>query len=264
MESSPMVSVIMPAYNSAGYIKEALDSVIKQTHPHWELIVIDDASTDNTVSIVEDQSRREPRIKLIKNFYNQGPGPTRNAGIHLAKGDLIAFLDSDDLWLPGKLEIQLHFMKKHDLNMCFSSYLLMNEEGELSGKMIEALPVLTYSKLLRSNYVGNLTAMYDVRKTGKIFAPQMRKRQDWGLWLTILKRFGPTRGVLEPLAIYRIRKESLSRKKYALITHNFRIYRNFLKLGRLKSTCYMGIFLWEHFMIKSRREKRLNEGSKLF
>ena len=129
--------------------------------------------------------------------------------------------------------------------------------------MMSALPVLTYEKLLRSNYVGNLTAIYDVRKTGKIYAPELRKRQDWGLWLTILKKFGPVHGILEPLAIYRIRKESLSRNKYSLVKHNYRIYRDFLNFGRLKSIYYMRKFLWEHFIVKSRQEKSLDKRSEL-
>lgn len=254
-----MVSVIMPAYNSADYISEAIGSVLQQTYPKWELIVIDDASKDNTLYIVENFSKQDSRVTIIKNPHNMGPGLTRNAGIEVANGDFIAFLDSDDLWLPQKLEIQLEFMKKHDLSMCFSSYYLMKEGGERIPKIIEALPTLTYRKLLRSNYVGNLTAIYDVNKTGKIFAPLMRKRQDWGLWLTILKKTGPTRGILEPLAIYRIRKESLSRKKYSLIKHNFSIYRDFLNYGVFKSAFMMGIFLWEHFMVKSKQEKTLDQ-----
>ena len=263
MESAPMVSVIMPAYNSAAYISEAIGSVLQQTYPHWELLVIDDASTDNTISLVEEQSKRDSRIKLTKNIDNQGPGFSRNAGIEVAKGDFIAFLDSDDLWLPVKLERQLNLMKENDLTMCFSSYLLMDEQGNRIPRMIEALPVLTYEKLLRSNYVGNLTAIYDVRKTGKIYAPELRKRQDWGLWLTILWKFGPAHGILEPLAIYRIREESLSRNKYSLVRHNYRIYRDFLNFGYLKSIFFMGRFLWEHFMVKSRQEIPLDEGGKL-
>ncbi len=255
MESAPIVSVIMPAYNSAAFISEAIGSVTQQTYPHWELIVIDDASTDTTGRIIQDVSEKDSRINLISNINNQGPGSSRNAGIKAAKGDFIAFLDSDDVWLPDKLAFQLNFMEQHDLHMCFSSYLLMNEEGERIPQVIEALPVLTYKKLLRSNYVGNLTAIYDVRKIGKVLAPNMRKRQDWAMWLTILKKYGPTRGILQPLAIYRVRKKSLSGNKLGLIIHNFRIYRNFLNYGRYKSVYSMGRFLWEHFMVKSMQEK---------
>lgn len=258
MQCDSLVSVIMPAYNSAAYISEAIGSVMQQTYTHWELIVIDDASTDDSILIVKQLMQEEQRIMLLQNFQNSGPGPTRNAGIKAAKGDFIAFLDSDDVWLPAKLEVQLGFMKKHDLKICFSSYYLMNEEGVKLPHIIEALPVLTYSKLLLSNYVGNLTGIYDARG-GKFYAPYLRKRQDWGLWLKVIKHTGQARGITEPLAIYRIRKGSLSRNKYALIKHNFRVYRNFLRFGRLKSALYLSRFLWEHFFIKSRQEKILNK-----
>src|SRR5690606_2128002 len=177
--------------------------------------------------------------------------------------DFIAFLDSDDLWLANKLEKQLRFMKKHNSKMCFSSYLLMNETGTRLPKMIEALPVLTYQKLLLSNYVGNLTGIYDARN-GKYYAPELWKRQDWGLWLSVIKQTGPARGITEPLAVYRIRNNSLSRNKYALLKHNYLIYRDFLNLGILKSTISMSRFLWEHFFVKSRQEKLLDKGGKLF
>lgn len=250
-----LVSVIMPAHNSAAFISEAIGSVLQQTYSNLELIVIDDASHDETVVIVEDLIKNDQRIVLLKNKQNLGPGPSRNTGIKAAKGDFIAFLDSDDLWLPQKLEVQLGFMAEHNIKMCFSSYLLMNEEGKKLPKMIEALPVLTYKKLLLSNYVGNLTGIYDAREA-KYYAPTLPKRQDWALWLNILEKTGPAWGILKPLAIYRIRKKSLSRNKYALFSHNYKIYSKFLNFGRLKSTLYMGRFLWEHFFVKSRQEKR--------
>ena len=258
MQFDSLVSVIMPAYNSAAYISEAIRSVMQQTYIHWELIVIDDDSKDDTVRLVRQHMQEEQRIVLLENIQNIGPGPSRNAGITSAKGDFIAFLDSDDLWLPAKLEVQVMFMKKHELKMCFSSYYLMDEEGVKLPKMIEALPVLTYSKLLLSNYVGNLTGIYDARG-GKVYAPSLRKRQDWALWLKIIKQTGPARSITEPLAVYRIRRGSLSRNKYALIKHNFMVYRSFLNFGRIKSTLYLGRFLWEHFFIKSRQEINLNK-----
>lgn len=258
MDPVNLVSVIMPAHNSAVFISESINSVLQQTHVNIELIVIDDGSTDETVSIVKGLIQKDPRILLLENQKNLGPGPSRNAGIKAAKGDFIAFLDSDDLWLTYKLEKQLRFMKEHNLSMCFSSYLLIDETGTRLNKIIEALPVLTYPKLLLSNYVGNLTGIYDARD-GKYYSPDLRKRQDWGLWLNIVKQTGPARGIMEPLAVYRIRNNSLSRKKYALLKHNYLIYRDFLNFGILKSTMYMSRFLWEHFFVKRRQEKQLNK-----
>ncbi|QED39128.1 glycosyltransferase family 2 protein [Antarcticibacterium arcticum] len=261
--NTPLVSVIMPAYNTSNFIAEAIDSVIKQTWAHWELIIIDDVSTDDTVEVVNSFSAKEDRIHLIKNLSNKGPGVARNLGIEKAKGSFIAFLDSDDQWLPYKLETQIGFMQQNDLEMSFSSYYLLKENEEQPFAIVQAPEVLTYRKLLKSNYVGNLTGIYDVAKIGKVFAPEIRKRQDWALWLTILKNKGETRAISRPLAVYRVRKESLSKNKTALIAYNYRIYRNFLNFGFLKSCFFMGRFLWEHFIIKRKQVKLLDKGSKL-
>jgi glycosyltransferase involved in cell wall biosynthesis len=259
MIDAPLVSIVMPAYNSAAFIEGAINSVRNQTYSNWELLIIDDASTDLTIQKVEDIIQSDPRIILFKNSRNLGPGESRNTGIAEAGGEFIAFLDSDDLWLPGKLEIQLKFLKEHNLAMCFSSYLLMKENGELTGEMVEALPVLTYQKLLKSNYVGNLTGIYDVGKIGKTYAPSLRKRQDWALWLAILKKRRETKGIQEPLAVYRIRKGALSKNKAALVSYNFRIYKDYLNYGFFKSCRYMSRFLWEHFMVKKQQVKVLNK-----
>ncbi len=257
MNDTPLVSVIMPAYNSASFIKDAIQSVQAQTHTNWELFVIDDASTDPTAEVVLKLSKNDRRIHLIRNSENAGTGNARNKGIKAATGSYISFLDADDFWLPEKLEIQLNFMKEHDLIMCFSSYLLMNENGKRTGKMVEALPILTYGKLLRSNYVGNLTGIYNASKIGKIYSPHLRKRQDWALWLSILKTTGETKGILKPLAVYRIRRSGISANKMGLLTYNFRIYKRFLNFGLIKSYSYMSRFLWEHFMVKRKQVKQV-------
>ncbi|MCM4159202.1 glycosyltransferase family 2 protein [Antarcticibacterium flavum] len=257
MHEASKVSVIMPAYNSEAYIAGAIESVLHQTWDNWELWVIDDASTDPTVKIVEEYAQLYPNIHIIKNPINRGAGAARNKGIKAATGDYIAFLDADDLWMPLKLEEQLKFMQEHDLAMTFSSYILIDEDGKLLQKEIKALPHLTYQKLLKSNYVGNLTGIYDVRKVGKVYAPVIRKRQDWALWLEILKKVGSTRAITAPLACYRVRKNSVSGNKWKLLRHNYRIYRSFLEYGFLKSLGAMSRFLWEHFLVKNRQVKKL-------
>lgn len=263
MKHTPLVSVIMPAYNSALFIKEAITSVLNQTYTHWELFVIDDASVDDTIAITTRLMEQDSRIQVLKTANNQGSGAARNMGIAAAKGDFIAFLDSDDLWLTQKLEVQVKFMEDLNLAMSFSSYGLISESGKVSNKYVEALPLLTYEKLLKSNYVGNLTGMYSVTKLGKVYSPLLRKRQDWALWLSILKREGHANGILQPLALYRSRKDSISNHKTALVKYNFRIYHQFLNFGYLKSCRYMTRFLWEHFRVKNKQKKLLNKGSKL-
>ncbi len=253
MEEWPLVSVIMPAYNSADFIAEAIQSVLQQTNKNWELLIIDDASEDNTVKIIEKFASEDPRIHFFQNKTNKGAGISRNIGTKAAKGSYIAFLDADDLWLPEKLETQLEFMEKNNLEMTFSSYYMINEFGQELPNKVQALPVLTYAKLLKSNYVGNLTGIYSVKKLGKIYSPTLRKRQDWALWLTILKRIGSTKGIREPLAKYRIRENSISNNKAALLKYNYLIYSEFLKYSKLKSLLRMGVFLKEHFFVKKKQ-----------
>lgn len=255
MKNTPLVSVIMPAFNSSEFIRTAIKSVLDQEYINLELLVIDDASTDNTVSIAEKFQQMDPRIKILKNDINSGAGFARNKGIRKAQGDFIAFLDADDLWLPQKLSRQVRFLVDNDLSFSFSSYLLMDEEGRLLDKTVEALPVLSYQKLLKSNYVGNLTGIYDVNRLGKVYSPLVRKRQDWALWLSILKKEGRTQSIEEPLAVYRVRKNSISNKKLDLLKYNFNIYKNFLGYGYLKSSKYMAYFLLEHFFVKKKQIK---------
>lgn len=255
--NEPLVSVIMPAYNAADYISEAIASVQNQTYKNWELFVIDDVSTDETCSIVENIIKQEPRIQLLKNLKNEGTGVTRNKGITAAKGDFMAFLDADDRWLPEKLDVQIKFMKENKLAMSFSSYHLISENGEFQPKGILALPKLSYKKLLKANYVGNLTGIYDVSKTGKIYSPLLRKRQDWALWLSVLKKVKYAEGIRQPLACYRIRENGISTNKWALIKYNYRVYNSFLNFGPLKSSGYMMLFLWEHFLVKTKQKKKL-------
>jgi len=259
MKESSLVSVIMPAYNSAKFIAESIQSVINQTHQNWELLIIDDASEDATLNIIETLQLEDSRIKHCKNSINEGAGISRNKAIRAAKGNFIAFLDADDLWLPEKLEIQLEFMFSKDLDMTYSSYYLIDEAGKFLDKKVQALPTLTYKKLLKSNYVGNLTGIYSVDKLGKIYSPILRKRQDWALWLSVMQKIGATKGILKPLAKYRIRENSISNNKTGLLKYNYLIYSEFLKYNKLKSLIKMGIFLKEHFFVKKRQVTSLNE-----
>ncbi|GGD16795.1 glycosyltransferase family 2 protein [Hyunsoonleella pacifica] len=174
------VSIITPTYNSESFIQTTIRSVIDQTYTNWELLIIDDASTDNTLNIVNKftSKHKNKNIYVIKNHSNQGAAITRNQGIENASGDIIAFLDSDDVWKPSKLEKQVKFMINHDIDVCFTSYDLMDEDGVLMQKTVKALPKLTYKKLLKCNYIGNLTGMYNTKSLGKIYSPNLRKRQD--------------------------------------------------------------------------------------
>lgn len=254
---NPLVSVIMPAFNAENFIETAVASVISQTYSNWELFIVDDASTDTTFSKIETLAKQDPRIKIFRNQQNLGTGISRNKGIRAAQGDFIAFLDADDQWKPKKLEIQLRVMQQQDALVCFSSYLQIDEGGNSLNKIIEALPVLSYQKLLKSNYLGNLTGIYNVKKLGKIYAPEIRKRQDWALWLEAVKRSGRAMGIQQCLAKYRLRKGSISGNKPQMLKYNFNIYHKVLGYNFFKSSFCMLVFLKEHFFVKTKQVKKL-------
>jgi glycosyltransferase involved in cell wall biosynthesis len=249
-----LVSIITPMFNSEAYISDAIKSVINQTYKNWELLLIDDCSTDKTLEIAQSFLDKYPNIKLLINPTNLGAAITRNRGIEAAKGDYIAFLDGDDLWKPEKLQKQLDFLDMEDCDVCFSSYSLINEQGNLLNKEVKALKILTFQKLLKSNYIGNLTGMYNAKVLGKITSPNLRKRQDWLLWLTAIKKSGkPAKGIQESLAYYRVRKDSMSSNKLHLIKYNYLVYRKGLGFSTLKSVYSMLVFLKEHFFVKSKQ-----------
>ena len=247
-------------YNSENFISETIHSVLNQTFSDWELILIDDASTDSTLEIVTPLMEKQSNIKLFKNQTNQGAAISRNIGIAETKGKFIAFLDADDVWTPEKLERQITFMKAKNCDVSFSSYQLINEQGKPLNKTVKALPVLKYQKLLKSNYIGNLTGIYHAETLGKIATPNLRKRQDWLLWLSAIKTSGkPALGIQEPLAYYRVRKQALSSNKINLLKHNYLVYKNGLGFSTLKSVFYMLVFLYEHFFIKSKQTVATNK-----
>jgi len=254
------VSIITPLYNSEAFISETIKSVLQQTFTDWELLLIDDHSSDKTIQIVEGFIDKNKKIKLLKNERNSGAALSRNKGIEIAKGDYIAFLDADDLWKPEKLQKQLAFMEAENCEVCFSSYEQIDASGKPLNKLIQALPVLSYNKYLKSNYIGNLTGMYNAKALGKIKAPNLRKRQDWLLWLKAIKTSEkPAKSVQESLAYYRVRKNSMSSNKLNLIKHNYWVYKKGLGFSTLKSTYRMVIFLFEHFFIKSKQTITLDE-----
>jgi glycosyltransferase involved in cell wall biosynthesis len=255
-----LVSIITPLYNSEAFVSQTITSVLNQTHPNWELLLIDDCSTDSTIKIANKFISENNTIKLLVNETNQGAAISRNKGILAAKGDYVAFLDADDLWKPEKLEKQLAFMQKENCDVCFSSYEQIDETGKSLNKLVKALPILTYKKYLKSNYIGNLTGMYNVKALGKITSPNLRKRQDWLLWLNAIKTSGkPAKSVQESLAFYRVRDNSMSSNKVELLKHNYWVYKKGLGFSTVKSLYCMLVFLWEHFFVKSKQMVTLNE-----
>lgn len=249
-----LVSIITPMYNSEAFISETIKSFINQTYKNWELLLIDDDSSDNTIQTIKPFLEEYPNIKLIQNRENLGAAISRNKGIEAAKGEYIAFLDADDIWKSKKLEKQLAFMEENKCDVCFSSYDLINEKAEPLNKTVKALKSLSYKKLLKCNYVGNLTGIYNAKILGKITSPDLRKRQDWLLWLKAIEKSGkPALGIQESLAYYRIRKNSMSSNKLNLIKYNYWVYKKGLGFSTIASVYRMLIFLIEHVFVKSRQ-----------
>ncbi|KAA6310586.1 putative teichuronic acid biosynthesis glycosyltransferase TuaG, partial [termite gut metagenome] len=222
-----LVSIITPTYNSSQFIKETINSILNQSYTNWELLITDDCSTDNSIEIISQYAQQDSRIKLFCLSENSGAGIARNNSIKYAKGRFIAFCDSDDKWLPEKLEKQVAFMLKHEYALVYSSYFTCTENGKLEGKVL-CRPEVSYYDLVKENCIGCLTAMYDTKRLGKIYMPTIRKRQDWALWLITLKQCRYAYGILDPLAIYRLRRNSLSSNRLNLISYNIKIYRDVL------------------------------------
>ena len=209
----------------------------------WELLITDDNSTDGTKEILQAFVQRDERIRVFFRPDNLGPGHARNYSIERAQGRYIAFCDSDDCWLPMKLEKQLELMQTNDCALAYSSYFTCSEAGEVNG-IVMAPPKLTLKELKHDNKIGCLTAIYDTAKCGKVFMPTMRKRQDWALFLTIMKKHHVAYGLCLPLAVYRLREFSVSHSKFSLIKYNAQVYREVFNYSTVHSYAYLfGVFM---------------------
>ncbi|AWI25063.1 glycosyl transferase [Flavobacterium pallidum] len=252
----PVVSIITPSYNSASFITQTIRSVQEQTFLHWELLITDDCSTDDTVEIINAFIKADSRIKLFTLPQNAGPGVARNHSLNHAAGKYIAFLDSDDLWKPEKLEKQIRFMAQSGQHFTFTFYDCMDENGDLMNQRVEAPETLSYKQLFFCNYVGNLTGIYDSDYFGKIPVSSIKKRQDWIVWLTILKKLKYAKPVPESLAVYRIRTKSVSSSKMNLLQYNYAVYRDFHRLNVIAALACMAIFLVVQLLVKPRYVKK--------
>lgn len=241
--NKPLVSIITPLYNSELYISRTIQSVLHQDYLHWELIIIDDCSVDKGLEIVRKIAEDEPRIRILTNEKNLGPALTRNKGIEEAKGKYIAFLDSDDQWHENKLLIQVQFMEESEIDFSFTYYNQINEEGRELSK-IENLPSkVTYVSTMKSNKIGCLTAMYNQEKFGKLYMKNIRKRQDYTLWLQLLKKTKYAYCVPQILATYTVRKESVSSNKFSLVKYHWHIYRHIENQSFFTSLYYLSYYI---------------------
>lgn len=234
-----LISIITPTYNCGKFIEGTILSVIKQTYKNWEMIIVDDCSSDNTKSIVEHFAASDPRIKYVCLEKNSGAAVARTYAMELANGAYMAFLDSDDLWKPDKLEKQLNFMKKNNINFSCTAYEQIDEHDRPLGKVIKTVKKTDYNRLLLDCPVGNSTVMYNVMAMGKFKVPNIRKRNDDALWLQMLKKERYIYGLDDILMEYRVRENSISSNKLSLIKYHWKLYREIEHLSIPRSAFHV-------------------------
>lgn len=218
-----LVSIITPLYNCELYLKDCIDSVLSQSYQNWEMLIVDDQSEDSSYEIALKYSQKDTRIIVFQLPINSGSGPARNKAIKESKGRFIAFLDSDDLWHKDKLRIQVNIMLSKGFCFSHTSHGYINESGNILNKYLKVSNnMISYKDLLKRTEIGCLTAIYDVNKLGKLYMPNLRRKQDYALWLLILKRGNTSFPISDTLAWYRLRNDSATSKKYRLILKHFK------------------------------------------
>jgi len=234
-----IVSIIMPAYNAECYVSEAIESVLEQTYPYWEMLVVDDCSSDSTYEIISDYSRKENRIKALRSVDNSGPAGARNLALRSATGRYVAFLDSDDLWLPSKLERQLEFMERNACAFSYTEYRRINDINTITGRRIKVPKKMSYHDLLKHTAIATSTVLLDRVSIGE-FSMAKVYYDDFVLWLELLKRGYFAYGLSEDLMRYRVLSGSVSRNKIKSSIKVWHIYRDIEKLGILYSVwCFL-------------------------
>lgn len=237
-ENYGLVSIIMPNYNAANYIKNTVESVMAQTYSCWELIFVDDCSTDNSLDVI--RSFDDERIKIYSTDKNSGAATARNIAIDKACGKWIAFLDSDDLWLPDKLIRQLRFMSDNQYDFSCTSYEVINEDEKQVSVFVPQKDKYSYEDILKHNFIGCLTAVYNAEKLGKIYMPTAAvKREDLACWLSILKNGTEAYCLHEPLSKYKVHSNSVSSNKLKMLKYQWQVYRKVEKLNVFKSFYYL-------------------------
>ena len=241
-----LVSIITPCYNSGQFIGETIESVLSQSYQNWEMIIVDDCSTDISSQIIRKYAACDSRIKYLKTAVPSGsPTLPRNIGIKNAAGRFIAFLDSDDIWLPTKLSEQIKLFDDESVAIVYANYEKVNEKGDRNNRIIIAPFCVSYRNLLKGNVIGCLTAIFDVQKVGKVFFQKVG-HEDFVMWLSILKKGFVARNTNTVLALYRVQNTSLSSNKLTALSWTWNIYRNIENLP-----WYSSCFYFLHYAFRS-------------
>jgi teichuronic acid biosynthesis glycosyltransferase TuaG len=235
--SAPRVSVVMPAYNAACTLQASMDSVLRQSHDALELLVVDDCSQDATWALVQAAAERDDRVVPIRQAHNAGVAAARNLGIEAATGAIVAFLDSDDTWHPGKLERQVRHMQATGAQVSYASYRRVDERGRVLS-LVRPPARVRHADMLKSNRIGNLTGAYD-RGLGDMRFQRIG-HEDYVFWLELVRRAGQALRLPDPapVADYLVRGGSLSGNKLRAAGWQWRIYRDIERLDPLRSGWY--------------------------
>lgn len=242
-----LVSIIMPTYNSAKTLDEAIQSVLSQEYTFWELVIIDDQSSDKSLKIAEAYANIDARISVLRTGKNLGSGCARNLGISRSKGELIAFLDSDDLWLPNKLAYQVNLFSDKRVSFVCSAYERFNTITQKT-QNVGVPRLIVFKDLLKTNYIGCLTVVLRRDAFDNLKFPEMRKRQDYALWLSLIKTGGYVYCSNHILARYRHGHESTTSNKMGSIISTWKVYREFLQLKFGPSIFYFLNYLVRGFL----------------
>ena len=240
-----LISIVMPVYNAAAYLEKTIGSAQGQTCQNWELIAVDDCSSDNSFEMLRRMAEQDPRIHPVKQEKNAGAAMARNRGIQLAKGRYLAFLDSDDLWAEQKLEKELAFLKERQAAFVFTSYEFGDSEGRGNGKIVHVPAELTYRKALSRTVIFTTTVLFDLEKINKklVMMPDV-KSEDTATWWQILRSGYTAFGLDENLAVYRRPASSLSSNKVEAVRRIWNLYRNQEKLSLAESAWHFCFWAW--------------------
>jgi len=243
MNSKELVSIITPAYNCEKFISETIDSVLAQTYTNWEMIIVNDMSTDNTENIIKEYAEKDNRIRIINLTENSGAAVARNTAIENSLGRFIAFLDSDDRWKNDKLQKQLKFITQNNYGFTFTGYEYIKDENNDKEKVFKVPHSLNYSQGLKNTVIGCLTVVIDKNIVGDFRMPLIRRGQDNLTWLMLLKKGHIAYGLNINLAEYRRVAGSLSNDKIKALKRQWSNYRNVIKLPFFKCVYYYSFYV---------------------
>ncbi len=238
------VSVITPVYNAARFIAGTVESAATQTYKDIEIVLVDDCSKDNSAEIITELQKKYPNIVYHKQEKNQGAAVARNTALHLAKGRYVAFLDSDDLWLPEKIERQLALMAAKNCPFCYGAIDFMNEEGQIIKSKRNIQETCDYKYLLHNTIIATSTVVIDRNLLGDFQMPLRRGGQDYATWLMLLRNGVVAKGINEVLSHYRISSNSLSSNKWKSIKQVWEIQTQNEKINRVNAAFNVCCFVW--------------------